>query len=78
MRTPHGEPQESSRNIIGDKDPGRYVPIILLLYSCSSQLRVPSEPFILSLLYSYYIFLEFSAKSLYTKSSEGNPINPRP
>ena len=34
MGTPNREPKEYSRNIIEYKDPGRYVPIIFLLYSC--------------------------------------------
>ena len=33
MRTPSREPQEYSRNIIEWKDPGRYIPIVFLLFS---------------------------------------------
>ena len=38
MGTPKREPQEYSRNIIESKDPGRYIPIIFLLYSWGSLL----------------------------------------
>ena len=33
LGTPNREPQEYSRNIMEHKDPGRYIPIIYLLYS---------------------------------------------
>ena len=42
MGTPNREPQEYSRNIIEYKDPSRYVPIVILLYSWGSQFGVPS------------------------------------
>ena len=32
MGTRNGEPQEYSRNVIEYKDPGRYIPIIFLLF----------------------------------------------
>ena len=38
-----GKPQEYSRNIMEYKDPGRYFPIIFLLYSWGSLFGVPSE-----------------------------------
>ena len=41
MGTPKREPQEYSRNIIEYKDPGKYIPIIFLLYSQGSLLGVP-------------------------------------
>ena len=41
--TPNREPQEYSRNIMVYKDPGRYIPIIYLLYSWGSQFGVPSR-----------------------------------
>ena len=43
LGTPNREPQEYSRNIMEYKDPGRYIPIIYLLYSWGSQLGVPSR-----------------------------------
>ena len=43
LGTPNREPQEYSRNIIEYKDPGRYIPVIFLLYSCGSLCGVPSE-----------------------------------
>ena len=36
MGTPNREPQKCSRNIREDKDPGRYIPMIFLLYSWGS------------------------------------------
>ena len=41
MGTPNREPQEYGRNIIVYKDPGRYIPIIFLLYSWGSLFEVP-------------------------------------
>ena len=41
METPNREPQEYSRNIMEYKDPGRYIPIIFLLYSWGSLFGVP-------------------------------------
>ena len=41
MGTPNREPQEYSRNILEYKDPGRYTPIMFLLYSWGSVLGVP-------------------------------------
>ena len=41
MGTPNREPQEYSRNLIEYKDPGRYIPIIFLLYSWGSLFGVP-------------------------------------
>ena len=41
MGTPNREPQEYSMNVIEYKDPGRYIPIIFLLYSCCSLFGVP-------------------------------------
>ena len=41
MGTPNREPQEHSRNLIQYKDPGRYIPIIFLLYSWRSLFGVP-------------------------------------
>ena len=41
MGTPNREPQEYSRNIIEYKDPGRYTPSILLLFSWGSLFEVP-------------------------------------
>ena len=46
MGTPKREPQEYSRNTIEHKDPGRYIPIIFLLYSWGSLFGVPVSPFI--------------------------------
>ena len=43
LETPNREPQEYSRNIMEYKDPGRYIPIIYLLYSGGSRLGVPSR-----------------------------------
>ena len=43
LGTPNREPQEYSRNIIEYKDPGRYIPIIYLLYSWASRFGVPSR-----------------------------------
>ena len=40
---PNGEPQEYSRNIADYKDPGRYVSIVFLLYSCGFLFGVPSK-----------------------------------
>ena len=37
------EPQENSRNIMEYMDPGRYIPIIYLLYSWGSRFGVPSR-----------------------------------
>ena len=37
------EPQEYSRNIMEYKDPGRYIPILYLLYSWGSLFGVPSR-----------------------------------
>ena len=41
MGTSGREPQEYNRNIIEHKDPGRYIPIIFLLYSWGSLFGVP-------------------------------------
>ena len=41
MGTPNKEPQEYSRNLMEYKDPGRYIPIIFLLYSWGSLFGVP-------------------------------------
>ena len=38
-----GYPQEYNRNIMEYKDPGRYIPIIFLLYSWGSLFGVPSQ-----------------------------------
>ena len=43
LGTPNREPQEYSRNIMEYKDPGRYIPIIYLLYSRGSLFGVPSR-----------------------------------
>ena len=43
LGTPNWEPQEYSRNIMEYQDPGRYIPIIYLLYSWGSQFGVPSR-----------------------------------
>ena len=43
MGTSNRKPQEYSRNIIEDKDPGRYIPIICLLDSWGSLFGVPSK-----------------------------------
>ena len=43
MGTPNREPQEYSRSITEHKDPGKYLPIISLLYSCGSLFGVPSN-----------------------------------
>ena len=43
LGTPNREPQEYSRNIVEYKDPGRYIPIIYLLYSWGSRFGVPSR-----------------------------------
>ena len=43
LGTPNREPQEYSRNIMEYKDPGRYIPIIYLLYSWGSRFGVPSR-----------------------------------
>ena len=40
LGTPNREPQEYSRNIVEYKDPGRYIPIIYLLYSWGFQFGV--------------------------------------
>ena len=62
MGTPNREPQEYSRNIMEDKDPGRYIPIMFLLYSWSSLFGVPIKVPLFWGAYSYYvptIFLGF-------------------
>ena len=41
METPNREPQEYSRNLTEYKDPGKYIPIIFLLYSWGSLFGVP-------------------------------------
>ena len=41
MGTPNREPQEYSRNIIEYKGPGRYIPIIFVLYFWGSLFGVP-------------------------------------
>ena len=41
LGTPNREPLEYSRNIMEYKDPGRYIPIIYLLYSWGSRFGVP-------------------------------------
>ena len=43
LGTPKREPQQYSRNIMEYKDPGRYIPIIYLLYSWGSRCGVPSR-----------------------------------
>ena len=47
--TPNREPQEYSRNILENKDPDRYIPIVFLLYSERSlnhkPYRLPLESF---------------------------------
>ena len=43
LGTPNRETQEYSRNIVEYKDPGRYIPIIFLLYSWGSLFGVPSR-----------------------------------
>ena len=43
LGTPDRQPQEYSRNIMEYKDPGRYIPIIYLLYSWGSRFGVPSR-----------------------------------
>ena len=43
LGTPNREPQEYSRNIMEYEDPGRYIPIIYLLYSWGSLFGVPSR-----------------------------------
>ena len=43
LGTPTREPQEYSRNIMEYNDPGRYIPIIYLLYSWGSRFGVPSR-----------------------------------
>ena len=43
LGTPNREPQEYSRNMMEYKDPGRYIPIIYLLYSWGSRFGVPSR-----------------------------------
>ena len=43
LGTPNREPQEYNRNIMEYKDPGRYIPIIYLLYSWGSRFGVPVE-----------------------------------
>ena len=43
LGTPNREPQEYSRNIMEYKDPGRYIPIIYLLYSWGALFGVPSR-----------------------------------
>ena len=41
MGTPNREPQEYSMNVLEYEDPGRYIPIIFLLYSWGSLFGVP-------------------------------------
>ena len=43
LGTPNREPQEYCRYIIEYKDPGKYIPIIYLLYSWGSRFGVPSR-----------------------------------
>ena len=43
LGTPNREPQEYSRNTMEYKDPGRYIPIIYLLYSWGARFGVPSR-----------------------------------
>ena len=43
LETPNREPQEYSRNIMEYKDPGRYIPIIFLLYSWGSLFGVSNK-----------------------------------
>ena len=43
MGTPNREPQEYSRNLKEYKDPGRYIPMIFLLYSWGSLFGVPTK-----------------------------------
>ena len=43
LGTPNREPQEYNRNVMEYKDPGRYIPIIYLLYSWGSRFGVPSK-----------------------------------
>ena len=41
MGTPNREPREYSRNIVEYKDPGKYTPILFLLYSWGSVFGAP-------------------------------------
>ena len=43
MGTPDRETQEYSRNIIESKDPGKYIPVIFLIYSWGSLFGVSSK-----------------------------------
>ena len=43
MGTPNREPQEYSRNILEDEDPGRYIPTVFLLYFWGSLYWVPRK-----------------------------------
>ena len=43
MGTPNREPQQYNRNIIEHKDPGRYIPVIFLLYSWGALFGVPNK-----------------------------------
>ena len=47
MGTPDRETQECCRNIIECEDPGRYIPIIFLLYSWGSLFGVPIKVLLL-------------------------------
>ena len=68
LGTPNREPQEYSRNILEYKDPGRYIPIICLLYSWGSRFGVPSrvpllKVAIIALPYTHWRPREFAAKA---------------
>ena len=75
LGTPNGEPQEYSRNIMEYKDPGRYIPIIYLLYSWGSLFGVPSRvPLVWDACKEGALFRTISSvypksESLYAKSS---------
>ena len=43
LGTPNREPQDYNRSVIEVKDPGRYIPIIFLLYSWGSLFGVPNK-----------------------------------
>ena len=43
MGSSNREPQEYSRNIMEHKDPGRYIPMVFLLYFWTSLVGVPTR-----------------------------------
>ena len=43
MGSSNREPQEYSRNIMEHKDPGRYIPMVFLLYFWTSLFGVPTR-----------------------------------